>query len=57
MKCKPVELSFDKHFSSTFSSLDQAFQRCLHRSYSESITGKYFEGIWGERSDLLEKAS
>ena len=28
MKCEPVELSFDKHFSSTFSPLDQAFQRC-----------------------------
>ena len=41
MKCEPVELSFDKHFSSTFSPLRSSLSEMLHRSYSESITEKF----------------
>ena len=56
MKCGPVELSFNKHFSSTFSpALDQSsLSEILHRGYSESITGN-FEGIWpwGGGGDLI----
>ena len=57
MKCGLAELSFNKHFSSTFSPLDQSsLSEILHRGYSESLTGN-LEGIWpwggGGGEDLI----
>ena len=58
LKCEPVvELSFDKHFSSTFSPSDQVFQRCC-AEVTLNPQRETFEGIWGGGgSDLLKNAS
>ena len=47
MKCEPVELSFDKDFSSTFSTLDQAFQRCCAEVTLNPYNGKILKALGG----------